>query len=185
MGCWDTETSVEKGESSLKMSGPIFEYLSKDHARLDALLCQSVARPGEIEMSSYAVFRAGLLRHIGLEEKILLPATRRARDGVSLPIAVQLRRDHGVLAALLVPTPTLDIVAVIQELLETHNALEECEGGLYETCERLIAANADSILAQLRDAPEVPVAPHSDAPRVHEHIQTLLNAARGRSSRDP
>jgi hypothetical protein len=167
------------------MSGPIYEYLSRDHAKLDALLSQSIARPGEIEMSSYAAFRAGLLRHIGLEEKILLPAARRARDGVPLPIAVQLRRDHGVLAALLVPTPTLEIVGAIRELLDGHNALEECAGGLYETCEEIIAANAGSIVAQLRDAPEVPVAPYSDGPRVHEHIQTLLNAARGRSSRDP
>ena len=167
------------------MAGPIYEYLSRDHARLDTLLDQALACPGEIEMSSYAAFRAGLLRHIGLEEKILLPAARRARDGVTLPIAAQLRRDHAALAALLVPTPTPEIVGAIRELLETHNALEECEGGLYETCEGLVAANANSILAQLRDAPEVPVAPHFDGPRVHEHIQALLDAARGRASRDP
>jgi hypothetical protein len=102
-----------------------------------------------------------------------------------LPIAAQLRRDHAALSALLVPTPTPEIVGAIRKLLDTHNALEECEDGLYATCERLIAANADSILVQFRDAPEVPVAPHFDGPRVHDHIQTLLNAARGRSSRDP
>ena len=167
------------------MAGPIYDYLSRDHARLDALLCQSIVRPEEIENSSYAAFRAGLLRHIGLEEKILLPAARRARDGVPLPVAVQLRRDHGVLAALLVPTPTLEIMAAIRELLETHNALEECEGGLYETCEALVGTEVDSIIARLRDAPEVPVAPHFDGPRVHEHIRTLLDAARGQFSRDP
>lgn len=164
-----------------KMTGPICDYLSRDHARLDARLNRSIARPGEIEMSSYAAFRAGLLRHIGLEEKILLPAARRTRDGAPLPLAVQLRRDHAVLAALLVPTPTLEIVGTIRELLERHNALEECPGGLYETCDLLVATNADSIAAQLRDAPEVPVAPHFDGPRVHEHIQSLLEAARGRT----
>ena len=89
-----------------------------------------------------------------------MPAARQARDGVPLPIAAQLRRDHAALAALLVPTPTPEIVGVIRTLLDSHNALEECEGGLYETCETLIAAKMDSILAQLRDAPEVPVAPH-------------------------
>jgi hypothetical protein len=167
------------------MAGPIYDYLSRDHARLDTLLGQSVVHPGEIEKSSYAAFRAGLLRHIGLEEKILLPAARQARDGVPVPIAAQLRRDHAALAALLVPTPTPEIVGAIRKILDTHNALEECEGGLYETCERLIAANADSILAQLRDAPEVPVAPHFDGPRVHEHIRNLLDATRGGSSREP
>ena len=53
------------------MAGLIYDYLSRDHARLDTLLGQSVVRPGEIEMSSYTAFRAGLLRHIGLEENPL------------------------------------------------------------------------------------------------------------------
>lgn len=38
---------------------------------------------------------------------------------------------------------------------------------------------------QLRAAPEGPVAPHFDGPRVKEHIQTLLAATRERPSRDP
>lgn len=172
-------------ERLAKMAGPIYELLTQDHARLDALLCEAVACPGAIEKSSYAIFRAGLLRHIGLEEKILLPAARQARDGVPLPIAAQLRRDHAALAALLVPTPTLEIVGAIRKLLDAHNALEECEGGLYEICEALVGTEVDSLVARLRDAPEVPVAAHFDGPRVHEHIRTLLDAAGGQSSRDP
>jgi hypothetical protein len=154
------------------MAGPVYEYLSQDHARLDTLLRQSVARPGEVEKTSYAVFRAGLLRHIGMEEKILLPAARRVRGGKPLTIAAQLRRDHAALEGLLVPTPTPEIVRAIRELLAKHNALEEGAGGLYETCEELVAA-------------DVPVAPHFDGPRVKEHIQTLLAATRERPSRDP
>ena len=59
--------------------GPVFHYLAADHARLDELLRVAGARPDAIDRPSYAAFRAGLLRHIGLEEKILFPAARRAR----------------------------------------------------------------------------------------------------------
>jgi hypothetical protein len=169
---------------SLNMAGPIHEYLEKDHARLDALLHQSGARLGEIEGSSYAAFRAGLLRHIGLEEKILLPAARRARGGIPLPIAAQLRRDHAALAALLVPTPTREIIDTIREILTRHNPLEENCGGFYETCEDVLASDLDVVAAQLRAAPEVPVAPHFDGPRVREHIRSLLDDARRRPPGD-
>jgi len=161
------------------MAGPIYGCLAQDHARLDALLRQAIAAPGEVDRSSYAAFRAGLLRHIGMEEKILLPAARRARGGVPLPVAARLRRDHAAFAALLVPTPTAEIVGEILGLLEGHNALEEGVGGLYESCDELLAAEAEAITSSLRAAPEVRVAPYSDGPRVRAHIQTLLDAARG------
>lgn len=167
------------------MAGPISDYLIEDHVRLDAYLRQASARDDEVERSSYAAFRAGLLRHIGLEEKILLPAAKRARRGEPLPIAAELRRDHAALASLLVPTPTPAILGAIRELLDAHNPLEENPGGLYDTCDVLLASEADGIADRLRAAPEVPVAPHFDGPRVHEHIQALLSAARSRSQRSP
>ncbi len=61
------------------MPGKIYQYLADDHARLDALLQRSAARAGGIETSAYTEFRAGLLKHIAMEEKILLPAAQRAR----------------------------------------------------------------------------------------------------------
>ena|SRR5215471_9372671 len=103
------------------MPGKIYQYLAGDHARLDDLLQRAAARPGSIETSAYAEFRAGLLKHIAMEEKILLPAAQRARGGESLPIAAKLRLDHGALAALLVPTPTASIIAAIRAVFEAHN----------------------------------------------------------------
>lgn len=167
------------------MAGPISDYLIQDHRKLDVLLGQAATRSDEVERSSYAAFRAGLLRHIGLEEKILLPAARRARGGQPLPIAARLRRDHAALASLLVPSPTPEIVGVILDLLAVHNPLEEGPGELYETCDALLAPDANAIVERLRTAPEVPVAPHFDGPRVREHVQALLLAARGRSPRCP
>jgi hypothetical protein len=81
--------------------GAVARFLADDHERLDALLRSAVAQPGTIGQAAYAEFRAGLLKHIGMEEKILLPAAQRARGGEPLPIAAKLRLDHGALAALL------------------------------------------------------------------------------------
>src|SRR5438094_3944728 len=93
------------------MTGNIYRYLADDHVRLDDALRRVTEDAGRIEMQAYAEFRAGLLRHISIEEKILLPAARAARGGKPLPMVSKLRLDHGALAALLVPTPTDSIFA--------------------------------------------------------------------------
>jgi hypothetical protein len=101
-----------------------------------------------------------------MEEKILLPAAQRARGGEPLPVAAKLRLDHGAIAALLVPTPTPAIVAALRRILTDHNLIEEDPGGLYETCDDMLAAEADEILARLRTVPDVRVNPHVDSPLV-------------------
>ena len=88
------------------MPGPLSRFLAEDHMRLDGLLQRAVTDAGAINHAAYAAFRAGLLRHIGMEEKILLPAAQRWHGGTPLPLAAKLRLDLGALAALLVPTPT-------------------------------------------------------------------------------
>jgi hypothetical protein len=130
-----------------------------------------------IDPVAYAEFRAGLLKHIGMEEKILLPAAQQARGGEALPIAAKLRLDHGALAALLVPTPTPVIVATIRRILSAHNALEEGPGGVYEVCEQLAGAEAEALLARLRAAPEVPVHPHVDGERIMDATRRALERA--------
>jgi hypothetical protein len=159
------------------MSGPLTDFLAGDHARLDRLLQQAMTAVGAIDRAAYAEFRAGLLAHISLEEKILLPAAQRWQGGNPLPMAAKLRRDHGALAALLVPTPTPAIIAAIRTVLAAHNALEEGPGGVYERCEQLAGAEADALLAQLQAAPEVPVAPYADGPQVMSVVRRALARA--------
>jgi Hemerythrin HHE cation binding domain len=159
------------------MDGKIYHYLAADHARLDGLLQRATSHPDTIEPSAYAEFRAGLLKHIAMEEKILLPAAQRLRRGEPLPIASKLRLDHGALAALLVPTPTPEIVAAIRTILKAHNSIEEGSGGLYEQCETLAGAEVEQIFAQLRSAPEVRVAPHMDTAKVLESTRRALAKA--------
>jgi hypothetical protein len=156
------------------MPGPLYRFMAEDHARLDGFLRGSMTEASTINRAAYAAFRVGLLTHISWEEKILLPAAQRARGGAPLAMAAKLRLDHGALAALLVPTPTPTIIAALRAILATHNVVEEGPGGVYECCEQLASAEAAALLAQLRAAPEVPVAPHSDGPNVMDIVRRAL-----------
>ena len=148
--------------------GAIRDFLAADHDRLDALL----ARP-----RSYEEFREGLLKHVGMEEMILLPAAKRLR-GRPAALAEKIRLDHGALTALLVPSPTPEIVAALRAILGPHNELEERAGdGLYDDCAAALGAQADLILAQLRSARDIPPAAHADGPRVMAVVRRALAAA--------
>ena len=88
----------------------------RDATRLD----QFPSRQPQVDGQDYAEFRAGLLRHIGIEEKLLLPAARRARSGTPIERAHQLRIEHGAIG-----------------LLKT----------VYAECERLIGAETSLALS--------------------------------------
>ncbi len=156
------------------MIGKIHRYLADDHRRLDDLLDRAMADPENIDAAAYGQFRVGLLTHIGMEEKVLLPAARKQRGGEPLPVAAKLRLDHGALTALLVPSPTAKVVAAIRTILKLHNPLEEDPGGMYDQCEELVAAEVDEILVQLQNVHEVRVLPHVNSPFVIESARRAL-----------
>jgi hypothetical protein len=137
----------------------IEELMTADHERLDALL-----RDADHDPEAYHAFRAGLLRHISMEEKILMPAMRTR-------VPRRLHQDHGAIASLLVPTPNPEILKAIRTILERHNPLEEGEAGLYRLCDEALGAD---VLARLQSAPEVPLMPNSDGPLVRQHVARLL-----------
>lgn len=155
-------------------AGPIARHLGEDHVRLDGLLTRAVATPGAFDRAAFDAFRAGLLRHIALEEKVLLPAAREARGGEPLELARRLRVEHGAIASLLVPTPTPELVLEIRKILEPHNAVEEAPDGLYATCDRLLAAQADALVARMAAYPPVKVAGYNDGPRVLRTAEAAL-----------
>jgi hypothetical protein len=97
----------------------------KDHGRLEGLLQSAVIQAGSVDQGAYDQFRAGLLRHIGMEKKILLPTAQRIRGGEPRPIASKLRLDHGTIASLLMPPPSVSIIATIRAVLKVHNTIEE------------------------------------------------------------
>ncbi len=156
------------------MPGPISRLLSDEHARLDTLLAESLAGPGGVDLTAFGAFRAGLLRHIALEEKIRLPAARAARGGEPLAQARRLRIDHGAIAALLVPTPTPELVRELRKILDPHNEVEEGAGGVYEACDALLSSDAAAIVERMRGYPPVKVARYQDGPRVCRTAEEAL-----------
>lgn len=164
---------------------PITRYLTEDHDRLDALLQRALSRQGEVELESFGTFRAGLLRPIGMEEKLLLPAARQARGGEVLPIARRLRIDHGAITSLLVPTPTPEIAAELRSILGPHNVVEEEPGGLYETCDALLAGQAEELVERLGAYPSVKVNRYQDGPNVHRTAASALATSARQFDRRP
>lgn len=161
----------------MNVPGAISKFLVRDHARLDALLARALVGD-DVDVAPYEQFRAGLLRHIAIEEKVLLAEVRVRRGGEPLPAAQQLRADHAALASLLVPTPTPALLRTIRAVLDEHNSLEERDNGVYEACEQIIGGDADAVLARMQGFPAIRVSKHVDEPRIHEHITRML-AARG------
>lgn len=158
-------------------TGVIANFLAEDHRRLDGLLQAADVHPGRIDREAYDQFRAGLLRHIGMEEKLLLPALQRRRGGEPLPVAAKLRLDHGALATLLMPSPTPQILATIRRILSDHNQLEEGSGGLYALCDQLPATDMKQLWDALHVAPTVSVMRHSDSPAVMKTLDGALARA--------
>ena len=153
--------------------GGIHSFLAGDHVRLGELLSRAI----EGEATAYDTFRAGLLRHIAMEEKVLF-ADARARRGSPLPITKQLHADHAALASMLVPPPTRELLVAIRDILREHDPLEENDDGLYETCERLAGTEIEMVLARMHAIPPVRVSAHVDEPRIHEHIARMREARR-------
>lgn len=149
------------------MKGPLHRFFAADHRRLDGLLRSSISEPGPIDLGPFGEFRAGLLKHIGMEERVLFQAARRARGE---PLA---------LAALLVPTPTPALVEKILSVLGPHNRREEEPGGVYDSCDEAVGtAEAERLVQELYGFPEVPLKAYNDGPEVLKHIGATFELAR-------
>ncbi len=158
------------------MIGAIEELMTADHVRLDSLLRRAERKDGTIDAGTYAAFRGGLLRHIAMEEKVLIPFARAQRQGEPLAVARALREDHALIAKMLVPTPDRALCDTLRTLLARHNALEEGRAGLYAACDALAGDGAGEIVERLRAQPAVPLARHYDGPLLRH--QDRIVAAR-------
>lgn len=166
------------------MTDSLVRLLEDDHARLDALLDRAVADPEKIDEEAYMEFRRGLLRHIGIEEKLFM-SKLRAEGGEAAELAHLIRQEHSAIALLLVPPPTHALVAELRILLTAHNPLEEGPDGMYAIAERLLGDDLAEVVEKARNAPPVPPAPYRDGPRVHYTAASALAYARQKKPPQP
>lgn len=159
------------------MNGPLYKFFVDDHRRLEKLLNRAAANAPEYDMTAYGQFRSGLLKHIKMEENIIIPAAQKAREGKPLPIAEKVRLDHGAIVALMVPPPAPNIVKALRQILANHNRLEEDLGGLYDLCERLSGPRLEEIMNMVGSVTDVPVLPHRSGPDILQVTRRALERA--------
>jgi Hemerythrin HHE cation binding domain len=169
-----------KPKSAASVRGNLYALMAAEHAQLDDLLEMAAGHDGAVDPQAYQRFREQLLRHIRIEERILLPMAERMR-GAALPVAARLRLDHGALAALLMLPPVARTFRAIRAVLDAHNPPEEIQDGVYDQCERLAGSEVDELLAQVAATPRVPVSAWVDSPRVVAAAQRVL----ARAGHDP
>jgi hypothetical protein len=157
------------------MTTSVHKLMSDDHDRLEELLTAALRPDGTIDQEAYAAFRSGLLRHIGIEERILF-AELRLRSAMS-ELERQLHRDHAALVALLVPPPAATEIGLIRAILLQHDPLEEEAGGLYDRVAQIAGADIEGLVARIEAFPAVPTTPHSDTPILRRTLEQLLREA--------
>jgi hypothetical protein len=169
-----------KPGSAVPCRGDLYALMATEHAELDELLAKAAGKGGAVDPEAYQHFRERLLKHIRIEERILIPMAERKR-GEAISIAGRLRLDHGALAALLMLPPADRAFRAIRAVLAAHNPLEEREGGVYEHCENLAGSEINELLTQIAATPRVPVSPWADSPSVLAAAQRVM----ARAGHDP
>lgn len=159
------------------MTGPLSQFFTKDHCRLESLLNKATANLPQVEMETYGKFRKGLLRHIRMEERILFPAAKAIDEELMKAKIPRFRKEHGALTALMVPSPNENIIKAIRYVMERHDLAEEEPGGMYDVCEKLTQEQTQSLLDELRQTAEVPVHPHNDHPIALKSAKNALQRA--------
>lgn len=161
-------------------TGPIDRLLADDHDRLDALLAKARAAPdGEVQMEPYERFRAGLLRHIAIEEKLLFPLLRRRDPERALDIDL-LRAEHSAIARLLCYQPTPRLLDDVRALLGPHNVREEGAEGIYAATERAAGDELEALVRSVEAFGAVKPAPYREASGAPSGEEALAWAKSGK-----
>ena len=158
------------------MSGPLHNFFTEDHRRLDDILSLVDIRASEYDLNAYDQFRSRLLKHIKMEETILFPTLEKAKKGVYTERIAKLRLDHRALTALMVPPPSPVIFKALRCIMAGHNQLEEESKGLYDLCDDFIQ-NSAAILHKIEQTSDVPVLAHKSEPFILEATRRALARA--------
>jgi hypothetical protein len=151
--------------------------MAAEHLQLEALLDLMQSRNQERNAETYQIFRETLLRHIRIEERVLLPIVKERSDGSSLALAARLRLDHGAFAAMMMLPPTPNALAAVRSVLKIHNPLEDGPGGVYERCDELTGPDRQELLLKIQNVPRVPVSPYVASSSVFSAVRRVLSRA--------
>jgi hypothetical protein len=155
----------------------VHRYFTNDHRRLEFLLHRAFNSGDKIDQAAYDEFRSGLLKHIALEEKILIPALGETESGKPYPPAAQLRLEHGAIASLLVLPPSIPVRNALFGILQHHNKREESEHGLYIDCDCLLSKSVEAMMERVKMAADVPLRPYNDSPLAHDAARRSFSRA--------
>lgn len=161
--------------------GPIARMLEEDHNRLDRLLDRAVASPDSFDLPAYDEFRLGILRHIGIEEKLLM-SHLRASTPEHQALARVLREEHSAIASLLVGPPDHALVEELRSIFRAHNPREEGPDGMYAIAEQLLGDALDETFERATNYPPVPPMPYRSGPRVQRTAESALALARSKKT---
>lgn len=154
------------------MASGVTRLLAAEHADSQAMLRACLAPDGAVDLKRFDAFRHALLRHIAIEEKVLMPALTRAL-GRSPLFQNGLRKDHAGVAALCVPTPTREWLEDLRELLEHHQRVEEAPGGFYALVDQHLGGDPE-LLAAVSGFPQLTLPDFVRGPKVRELLQQVL-----------
>lgn len=154
------------------------EWLVNDHDEIDVLLRKARAPEG-FDLEAFGRFRERLLRHIGVEERLLFCAIERCNAGELPAVVSEVQIEHAALTSLLVPTPDYVLAEEIAGLLEHHTNLEEYPEGIYDQCLALLDEEAaDDVFCDACASRPVATAKYFDGPGTVRTADAALEKAR-------
>jgi len=131
------------------------EFLTQTHEQLRDLLSKSLSIQG-VQIEHYETFRTELLKHIGVEEHIVLPLVEE-RSPQRFFALRQIRLEHKAIGVLLALPPTGEIITVLRNLLKKHDFLEETPDTLYDILDECCVADQPELLERIKDYPGLPL----------------------------
>jgi len=148
------------------------DVLQHEHGELLAQLDRCLSPTGELNLRAYEEFRRRQLRHVAIEEKVLLPALAR-RKKLSAAFQNALHKDHEAIVVLCVTAPNPDFVRDLKELIAWHQKVEEEPNGFYDLFDRHVGDDPQ-VSEALAHLPPISPPPFASGEEVAQVLRQVL-----------
>lgn len=155
----------------------VSDILEKQHRCIEQLFLTATSDPDIVDTTGYDQFRATILRHIAIEENVVLPLLRKHLPG-GFPMELQLRMEHDAIAALCVLPPKSTVIFSLQGLIIRHNRLEEAHGTLYDLLDDCARREEEAeVCRQLTDFQQTVPPKYISNPLAYEYARRAVARA--------